>query len=235
MNRVVVRDGKGREVARGKPGDWYVSDQATRRASARRRRNLHVQVNGLRPGYDVEVVVTRQLGRPASGSTSWSSRSPSTLPRLRSALVVTGDVAAIATVASPGVETRYAAGRDRVRGAAVRRSSARSRCARTTRSGCRRSGSAPAGATWAARGARPTRPRSPGRTSPTARSTRSAAAEAARGAGHARGQAVRAGALGPAGDHLSRDRVRAARPRPARARGDPSRTASATARITRSC
>lgn len=105
VNRVVVRDARGHEIARGKPGDWYVSDQATGSLGTTRR-NLHVQVNGLRPGYDVEVVVTRRAGSPPDRMEFVEESLAATLPRLRSALVVTGEVDGVASFASPGVEIR---------------------------------------------------------------------------------------------------------------------------------
>ncbi|HEY6100180.1 MAG TPA: DUF3857 domain-containing protein, partial [Anaeromyxobacter sp.] len=105
VNRVVVRDAQGRIVARGKAGDWYVSDQATGELGTHRR-NLHVQVPGLRPGLDVEVVVTRRDLRPPDRMDFVEHSLASTLPRLRSAIVVTGDVDAVAAGASEGVETR---------------------------------------------------------------------------------------------------------------------------------
>ena len=109
VNRVVVRDAKGTVVARGKPGDWYVSDEATGEFGTHRR-SLHVQVTGLRPGHDVEVVVTRRSAGPRDQMEWVEQPLASTLPRLRAAVIVTGDLAAVATAASPGVETVRRAG-----------------------------------------------------------------------------------------------------------------------------
>lgn len=109
VNRVLVRDAAGRIVARGKPGDWYLSDQATG-ALGTHRRNLHLQVPGLRPGLEVEVAVTRRDLRPPDRMDFVEHSLASSLPRLRSALVVTGDVDAVASGASEGVATRRAQG-----------------------------------------------------------------------------------------------------------------------------
>jgi tetratricopeptide (TPR) repeat protein len=109
VNRVVVRDGKGTVVSRGKPGDWYVEDKASGEQGTQRR-TLHVQVAGLRPGLDVEVVVTRRSAGPRDRMEWEELPLASGLPRLRSAVVLTGDLDAIATAASPGVETVHGPG-----------------------------------------------------------------------------------------------------------------------------
>jgi transglutaminase-like putative cysteine protease/tetratricopeptide (TPR) repeat protein len=104
VNRVVVRDAQGKVVARGKPGDWYVADQDDGEM-ATQRRTVHVQVTGLRPGHDVEVVLTRRSAGPRE-QMEWAELTlASAAPRLRGAVILTGDVEAIATVASPAVET----------------------------------------------------------------------------------------------------------------------------------
>ncbi|HET7826624.1 MAG TPA: DUF3857 domain-containing protein, partial [Anaeromyxobacter sp.] len=109
VNRVLVRDAAGKVAGKGKPGDWYVSDQATGEMGTHRR-NLHVHVPGLRPGLSVEVVITRKDVRPPERMEFVEHSLASALPRLRSALVVVGDVDAVAAEASDGVEIRRVPG-----------------------------------------------------------------------------------------------------------------------------
>lgn len=103
VNRVVVRDGAGQVVSRGKTEDYYLSDQASADKGTQDR-TLVVPVSGLKPGHTVEVAITRR-----------DLHAPEALPFLeylftagglvrRNTLFVSGDVDAIRWKASPGLE-----------------------------------------------------------------------------------------------------------------------------------
>jgi tetratricopeptide (TPR) repeat protein len=58
VNKLVVRDGDGKVAAEGKPEDYYTLDEGGEAASQEKR--LHVTIPGLKPGYSIELVVTRR-------------------------------------------------------------------------------------------------------------------------------------------------------------------------------
>ena len=59
VNTLRVIDGDGKEVAFGKPSDYYVIDDAAS-GVASSRKLLGVPVPGLQPGYTIEIVFTRR-------------------------------------------------------------------------------------------------------------------------------------------------------------------------------
>jgi tetratricopeptide (TPR) repeat protein len=104
VNSLVVRDGEGRELARGEASDAYVlhlpdGEQVT---SARR---VYVPVRGLEPGATIDLVLTlREKGAPERFSyVEWQPAGG--LPIARSLLFVTGDIERVRAHASAGLSS----------------------------------------------------------------------------------------------------------------------------------
>ncbi|MBN8227025.1 DUF3857 domain-containing protein [Corallococcus macrosporus] len=103
VNRVEVRDERGRVVAKGKVEDCYVSDKASAQQGTQRR-TLVVPVPGLKPGHTVDVVVTRRDLTPPQSMRFLEQDFSASIPTSRAVLYVRGDVDAMKWRASPGIK-----------------------------------------------------------------------------------------------------------------------------------
>lgn len=103
VNRVEVRDERGRVVARGKVEDCYVSDKASAQQGTQRR-TLVVPVPGLKPGHTVDVVVTRRDITPPRAMRFLEHDFFASIPTSHAVLYVRGDVDAMQWRASPGLK-----------------------------------------------------------------------------------------------------------------------------------
>lgn len=110
VNKLVVRNESGKEVATGKVEDYYVLDD-TASGMASQDKVLHIPVPGLRVGYTVECQVTRrQLAVPSEMPFKQVIFSR-TLPVAKAVVSVEGDVDEISHRTSGSVEVTRADGR----------------------------------------------------------------------------------------------------------------------------
>jgi transglutaminase-like putative cysteine protease/tetratricopeptide (TPR) repeat protein len=103
VNRVEVRDERGKVVAAGRVSDYYVTDRKTGDVPSFAK-ELNVTVPGLKPGHEVEVVVTKRDLRPPDVMPFTEHVFYASSPALRRTLLVRGDVVGLRHEASAGVK-----------------------------------------------------------------------------------------------------------------------------------
>jgi tetratricopeptide (TPR) repeat protein/transglutaminase-like putative cysteine protease len=105
VNALVVRDGEGRELSRGRPEEYYASDEAPGEPVSHRK-VLHLPVRALAPGTSLEVVVTRRDVAPPKRFEFVEHYFSRPLPLARSSFFVAGPVDGLVSEASDGVKKK---------------------------------------------------------------------------------------------------------------------------------
>jgi len=104
VNKLIVRDGEGKTVAQGKTEDYYTVDQGGEIASQQKR--LHVPVPGLKPGYTVQLVITRRDHAAPQHPRFKECHLAGYFPCIQSAVVLRGDPALFTIRPSEGARER---------------------------------------------------------------------------------------------------------------------------------
>ncbi len=95
VNRLHVLDEHGKIVRKHKTSDFYVMDSSDRSIASQDKR-LHLPVSGLKPGYEIDLLVTKRDFHPAKHFNFIERTLSQSYPVLRSALFVRGPVEKLA-------------------------------------------------------------------------------------------------------------------------------------------
>ena len=102
VNSLYVKNAAGEVVATGRVEDSYVVDDGVG-ATATQRKNLHLPVPGLQPGFTLEYTITRRDTGPADSFRFRPQQFARALPALRSALHVVAPRDALKWEGTPGL------------------------------------------------------------------------------------------------------------------------------------